>query len=299
MFGLLTWVPGAYKILAKPTGGSSTALYCYAIWMRHLIKLYENGAVNLPKNVLEVGPGDSKGVGFAALISGSNDYVAVDAYDYTNIKTEVKIFDELVQLFREKAAIPNDDVFPRMRPKLLSYDFPHELFTDSYLRQVLNDKRIEDLRRKIINGHFANVHSDRLKTLGGKRFDFVLCQASLQYVEDIETFIAEIFCLSRKNAWISAVIDYSAHQTSSCWDEHWTMPKLLWFALKGRQPYFLSRNYHEIYEKCFQNKYGLLCVNQRLTSKNTIKRCQLAKEFESMSDMDLQTKGAFFLVKRR
>lgn len=65
--GLLTYVPGAYKIFShKNTGGSDSARYCYYVWLRHLVMLYENRLSTDPKIIAELGPGDSLGLGLCA-----------------------------------------------------------------------------------------------------------------------------------------------------------------------------------------------------------------------------------------
>jgi hypothetical protein len=41
---------------------------------------------------LEIGPGDSIGVGLAALLSGCKNYIALDAIKYTNIDLNMSVF---------------------------------------------------------------------------------------------------------------------------------------------------------------------------------------------------------------
>src|SRR5689334_3926898 len=53
------------------TGGSSSARYCYSVWLRHLSMAARLGLNTDPKDVAELGPGHSIGVGLAALLSGA------------------------------------------------------------------------------------------------------------------------------------------------------------------------------------------------------------------------------------
>jgi hypothetical protein len=58
--GLLTFIPGVRHILpAQKTGGTTTALYCYGLWMKHLTMLRQSGMTAIPETVAELGPGDS------------------------------------------------------------------------------------------------------------------------------------------------------------------------------------------------------------------------------------------------
>ena len=67
--GISTYFPIVEKRIIKSTRGTNSARYCYAIWMRHLLKLQENGLTSIPKIIAELGPGDTLGIGLAAMIS--------------------------------------------------------------------------------------------------------------------------------------------------------------------------------------------------------------------------------------
>ena len=58
--------------------------------------------------VAELGPGDSLGIGFSALISGADKYFAFDVVEHANASRNFEIFDELVSLFKNKEDIPDD-----------------------------------------------------------------------------------------------------------------------------------------------------------------------------------------------
>src|SRR5205823_13172626 len=106
--GLATLIPGMKNFVAQRTGGTDSARYCYAVWLRHLLMAYENGLSVQPKIVAEIGPGDSLGIGLSALISGTEKYYAFDIFKYANYERNVRIFDELVELFEKKEDIPNE-----------------------------------------------------------------------------------------------------------------------------------------------------------------------------------------------
>ena len=54
--------------------------------MTHLNRLNTNGFAGVPKTVAELGPGDSIGVGLAALLSGAKSYVALDIHNYYDVQ---------------------------------------------------------------------------------------------------------------------------------------------------------------------------------------------------------------------
>ena len=61
---------------------------------------------SIPNSVAELGPGDSLGIGLAALLCGANNYYGLDAVPYCNDERNLKVFEELVGLFTQREHIP-------------------------------------------------------------------------------------------------------------------------------------------------------------------------------------------------
>jgi len=112
-----------------------------------------NGLNSYPQVVAELGPGDSLGIGLAAILSGTERYYAFDVVEHANIDRNLKIFDELVSLFKSRADIPGNDEFPRVKPFLETYKFPKYILTDNRLNQALVESRISKIRNAIKNPH--------------------------------------------------------------------------------------------------------------------------------------------------
>src|SRR3954463_68628 len=146
LFGLATVVPGVYAALSRPTGGTDSPRYCYTVWLRHLVTATANGLDSHPRVVAEMGPGDSLGVGLAALISGAEAYYAVDVVQRANVDMCLRVFDGLVELFERRASLPDATESPRVRPGLGSYEFPHDLFAGDALARALDPDRVRRLR---------------------------------------------------------------------------------------------------------------------------------------------------------
>src|SRR5262245_29431558 len=83
--GLATYVPGAWRAFhRRGTGGTDRASYCYGLWVKHMTLLHAHGYhEGVPRRVAEIGPGDSLGVGVAALLTGSSEYHALDVAPYS------------------------------------------------------------------------------------------------------------------------------------------------------------------------------------------------------------------------
>ena len=136
MFNAFTMLPGVAALppirarLASRdcgTGGTNSARYCYSIWLRHLVMAARHGLPTDAKAVTELGPGDSIGVGLAALLCGAECYTALDVVRHANVEGNLRVFDELVARFSRREDIPGDGELPSAQPRLQSYRFPAEV----------------------------------------------------------------------------------------------------------------------------------------------------------------------------
>ena len=80
--------------------------------------------------VVELGPGDSLGTGLAALLSGAYRYIAVDVVRHANSQQNMKVFEELVSLFANRAPIPSNKEFPEVKPHIDDLRFPASILDD-------------------------------------------------------------------------------------------------------------------------------------------------------------------------
>jgi hypothetical protein len=100
----LTYVPtlNAWRQHHATSGDANSSRYCYSVWLRHLTTLYRYGFKITGARIGELGPGDSIGIGLAALLSGATGYVGLDIVPFS-AKADLKsIFEELVQLYSRK-----------------------------------------------------------------------------------------------------------------------------------------------------------------------------------------------------
>ena len=303
IFGLGTFLPGVFGLLARPTGGTDSARYCYSVWLRHLVMLHEQG-MEFPSHVAELGPGDSLGIGLAALISGASSFVGLDVHRYAERDRNKVMFDELVELFTRREAIPMDGRNARIRPALDSYNFPHHILDDERLGRALEPKRISELRRALdsdlVDGPVRYVvpWSDGNQVKVGS-LDMIIAQASLEYVEDLRGTYAAMAKWLRPSGFAALTIDYSAHHLSARWNEHWTYTDFLWLCLKGSQPHFLNRKTHSDHRGLIEKSgFEVLCADRKRRD-SAITRDELAPSFKDMDSADFNTAGGYFIVRKK
>jgi len=299
IYGITSFVPGVNRYYAKGTGGTGFARYCYSVWLRHLVMLKKNGLNPYPKVVAELGPGDSLGIGLAALISGCGKYFAFDVVEHLNTERNLKIFDELVTLFRNRAAIPGDDALPKTKPSLDGYDFPADILDENRLQHALEKSRIETIRDSIVHmqrndsliQYEVSMHGASILKEGS--VDMIYSQAVLEYVDDLRNTYKSMRKWLKSTGCISHQIDFKCHGTADEWNGHWAYSDFMWKMIRGKRPYFLNREPHSTHISILKEEgYKVVC-DKKVKSKSNLTQDDLALRFESISDDDLTTSGAF------
>lgn len=258
-----------------------------------------NGLNPYPKIVAELGPGDSLGVGLAALISGCDKYFAFDIVKYANTERNIKIFDELVTLFKNKAAIPGNDEFPKVKPYLKGYDFPTDIFDENRLQHALEKSRIEKIRDAISHPQRNDpliqykVPWYNANILENESVDIIYSQAVLEHVDDLQNIYKSMRLWLKSTGYISHQIDFECHGIADEWNGHLKYSDFIWKLLRGKRPYLLNREPHSTHIAILKKEgYRIVC-DKKIKSESSLNRNDLASRFKSISDDDLTTSGAF------
>jgi hypothetical protein len=287
------------------TGGTDSARYCYSVWLRHLVVLFKNGMTEVPNVIAELGPGDSIGIGTAALLSGSNQYNAFDVVEYSSKEMNIKIFNNLVDLFRRRENIPDDSEFPGVKPKLDSYIFPEYILTNDIIEALLSKDRLDAIMMAVTNyGNHGPVSIQycvpwyNYHNISDKSVDLIYSQAALEHVDDLLATYKSMYKWLTPKGFMSHQIDFRCHGTAKHWNGHWAYSDFLWALIKGRRPYLLNREPYSTHVM-LQAKVGfkVLC-SIRVNSDNGnpgINRADLSKRFMCMSDDDLSTSTAHII----
>ena len=292
-------------ILMPPvgTGGTVSARYCYSVFMRHRVIAAEYGMLQSPTTVVELGPGDSLGIGLMAILTGSQQYVAVDAVRHANTATNLAVFDELVTLLNNRTSIPFDGECAAIRPELLEYGFPHALFDQGCLSSALSPQRLSRVRQALINPsrdgliqYYAPL--GEMSGISAESIDWIFSQAVLEHVDEVAKTYRQCFRCLKPGGFMTHQIDYQCHETAKDWNGHWRYPNWLWALMRGRRPWFVNRLPHSAQRK-LQEDAGFSTLAEILRKgAHGIKRSQLATPFRGLSDQDLVTAGAM-LVSRK
>jgi SAM-dependent methyltransferase len=301
-YGLLSFVPGMPETLYKGTGGTISAEYCYCIWLRHLVLARNAGMEQFPDIVGELGPGDSIGVGLAALLSGAKRYIALDAMAHADIAINLQVLDGLVELFRRETPIPGRVQFPEIAPDLPDHVFPHGLLDRKRLHDALADDRIAWLRALVKGEHrdssvieyrapWECVADDDAGSV-----DFILTNAVMEHVMDLPAAYAAMFRWLRPGGHASHQIDFRSHSLFRAWDGHWACADWLWRLFIGRRPYLLNREPFATHRSLARASGFHECCCVRIEREPVSGR--LAKRFRNMDARDRITSSGYLLLRR-
>lgn len=196
-------------------GGSETASarYCYSVWLRHLVTLHQLG-LPLPDRVVEIGPGQSLGVGHAALLSGVQSYTGLDVTPLRDSDIDARVRDDIGELFGQP--IPHGDDLENVQPRLTDYRFPSKL-----MRPAGHDLR-----------YLAPWESE---TPTGDA-DLVLSQAVMLLVPNIRDTYAQLAHWLKPGGFMSHALNCTSLGLTRDWNGHNQISAIEWRLIQRRHP---------------------------------------------------------------
>jgi len=278
----------------KSTSGTISSRYCYSVWLRHLSMAYESGLKNIPHTIAELGPGDSFGIGLTALLTGASNYYVLDVHKFWNLERNIQIFDELVQLLRNRTPIPDNNEFPRVTPALKDYSFPAHILSDEHLEYTLSEERLQKIRKELTS--LENQENNNIiryfipwnnnENIENGTVDMIFSQAVLQYVNDLDDTYAHMESWLKVGGLMSHSIDFSSHKITKSWNGHWTFSELEWKLIHGNSKIVLNRIPQSMHLQ-LNKKYGFDVINKMDYKKeNHFKNKNFSKQFRNLSPED-------------
>jgi hypothetical protein len=301
--GIASMLPGIRAFTCRASGGTCSARYCYSVWLRHLSRLHENGCPTEFTSVAELGPGDSIGMGLAAVLCGVERYIALDVKAHADRETNLRIFEELVALFRARTPLPDDAEFPLVQPKLARYDFPREILDEHRLAGSLAESRLSAIRAAIA-GKSASIEIAYVapwydpSIVQENSVDFLFSQAVLEHVEDLNAAYGAMQRCVKAGGIMSHSIDFSSHDVTRAWNGHWALGDTAWRLIRGDRPYLINRQPLSCHLHLLQ-QYGFDVVRVESRHEAVSTSFRPAPRFRSMSDADVRTRGAFVVARAR
>jgi SAM-dependent methyltransferase len=299
--GTLTWLPllNTLRQQNASTGGTNSARYCYSVWLRHLVSLTHVFNIKGAR-IAELGPGDSIGVGLAALLSGAESYVALDRVPFSAKSNLELMLENLIEMYCRKEAIPDNIEFPNLRPQLTTYDFPDHAVDWSGFGCRAERIRAE-LKKDLKDGRVVRYRAPwtSFEDIEEYSLDLFFSQAVLEYCAPLEPAYEAMSRWLKPGGYASHRISFAATYLSPFWNGHWAYTDWEWYLARGRREYFLNREPLSVH-LAYSNKFGFETILLKADSHHMgLPVHTLASRFRSLDPEDLRTSGAYIIFRKR
>jgi hypothetical protein len=291
--GALTFVPGADYFLPKAIASTNPpASYFYGVWLKHLAILNANGIRDFPQTVAELGPGDTLGLGLAAVLSGAKNYYGLDVVAHTDRAANAKILNELIEMFARRAPRPTKG-WPNFDKLLDERLFPSAILTDARLNESLKADRLKNIHAALEKGYSDGltisyrVPWSDANVVATDSVDLVISQAVLEHVMDVRATYRALFQWLKPGAVMSHQIDFRSHELTKKWNGFRAISEPVWKIMMGRRPYLINREPWSVHRQAITDS-GFEIIHADLLIRNDgISRSQLAERWKDISDEDL------------
>jgi SAM-dependent methyltransferase len=270
--------------------------------------VHKNGLNTEFDTVAELGPGDSLGIGLAALLTGSRRYYAFDVVESANLSQNLSILDDLLRLFSRSSAIPHSGIrFSEVKPHLESYDFPNSILTQERLSDAQSPERLQAIREQLSGQPQSETSGLKIRymvpwhdryDLAPESVDLVYSQAVLEHVDRLEDSYQAMSRWLKPGGLMSHQIDFRSHGTAKHWNGHWAYPDAIWKLIRGKRPYLISRQPLSAHLDAMRGAGFEIIAVQRFARNDGLPREALARRFSELSEKDLETAGAFVQARK-
>jgi hypothetical protein len=307
--GLKSLLPGVGH--SGGTGGAAATRYGYSVWLRHSQMIAAAGLDLSRDVVVELGPGDSLGTGFAALLTTAKRYVALDVVPHAAAAAQLSALDATVALLEARTPIPDASEFPNLYPRLESYDFPSRLKAQLARGNACEPGRIAEIAEAL--QHMDSRSPDAMiryvcpwssGSVARASADLVFSQAALQEIDNRglrgalrETFAAMSDWL-KPGGVMSHQVDLGMYGAEP-WDRHWTYSDPTWSVIRGRRENYVNREPLSTYEALLR-EFGFEAKTLDIVpARETIAVDRLSSRFRSLSDRDRNARAVHIVAVKR
>ncbi|MBW1695572.1 MAG: class I SAM-dependent methyltransferase [Deltaproteobacteria bacterium] len=305
--GLLTFLPGTHRVLpVGRTGGTNSARYCYGVWLKHLTLLWQNNLRSIPDTLAELGPGDSLGVGLAAMLSGVNHYYALDVVRYSNPDKNHRVLDELIELFGSRSKLLPTGGWPDFYRYLGTDLFPSHILTGDLLQASLARERIQHIRNAIKDSgqHTGNITiryivpwSDA-SPIAADMVDVIISQSVMEHVSNIDAAYRCLYSWLKPGGMMSHQIDFKSHGLSKKWNGFRAYSELLWKIIAGKRTYLLNRQPVSVHIALMEKNGFDIVYHLKKSREGGIQRRALSPTWREMPEDDLMCSSTFIIAQK-
>lgn len=272
MKGVLTYLPYYDFFIMKrkrlSKHSNANALFCYSYWLG-LLQLFDDVGINADTSrVCEVGAGGSIGVGICALLTGSKEYYALEIENLYNVKTNLRLFDEIVELLLAETPLSTD--FGQINFPIRSSNFPYSLIKPAYLDTYY----VQYLRQCVAKASFQTgeiVHlihdweNSQINNIG-----FFFSRAVMEHVNKPESVYKSIARFLTFDGIMLHDIELHSHGITNDRFGHMKLEGHIWKLIRGRRKYLLNKYSYARHLTCIENGFTILFDSVGDTIRNKV-----------------------------
>ena len=257
----------------------------------------------VPKSVAEIGPGDSIGIGLAALIAGSDRYSGLDVVPYSLSRHNDRVFRTLVGFFQERKPNPSWG-WPNYDHMLDGRFFPSRILDDDLLARSLDGARLEKIAAAL-----QGRRSDPIRiayhcpwtssaSIEPESVDWIYSHSVMEHVDDIEEAYVSMHRWLKPGGFLSHQIDLRSHELFPEWNGHWGVPRWQWRVIRGRRVYLINRLPYSAHSRLV---HELFDVRLELLREETggIPDDRFRAPFDRLDRRERHTAGYFVVAVKR
>jgi hypothetical protein len=260
----------------------------------------------MPHTVVELGPGESIGTGIAALLSGAERYVGIDASRHASDGVNLEVFHGLVKLFSERAPRPTG-TYPSYDEYLDARLFPSSILTEERLAASLAPERVQRIEHalRVLSSTTPerDIHYQTWAApegIGEGEADLVFSHVVMNQVADLAYVYGRCAAWLRPGGWMSHQIDLTSHEITPEWNGHRRYGEIMWRLVSGRRGHFVNREPAGTHLRLIAEAgFDIVDAIRGFRRHGGISRAEHAKRWRSFSDEELATQTLFVIARRR
>jgi SAM-dependent methyltransferase len=279
------------------------------VWLRHLAVLRNYGVAPPAGTVVELGPGESQGLGIAALFTGARRTVGLDAAPFASPAANRDVFAGLVGLFRDGVRAAGDDEFPNVRPRVPTLPRPVDLTDPATLAAALDADRLAQIDAALATAGDApaspvGYHApwDHASIPAGTA-DLVVSQAVLEYLpfEPGNDVVDEAFAAMRRWLRPGGILSHQIDLTAPFgpeWNAHWALGDVAWRVVRGRRTMQNRAPRSAYLAACARHGFEVLAAIPDVAAAG-VPATRLAPRFAALPAEDYVTRGLHLVARVR
>ena len=261
----------SWRFRHSHTGGTDSPEYCMKMWTQFLRLLVDAGFEPRGTTMVELGPGDTLGLGLSAMLSGVAQYTGLDAVPYAR-------------------------------------DFQPQPFLDALGKVPIT---IEDSRfvRRVTGTAYENLRQDlshrlhyiapwKPRDVAPETADLVLSCGVLHHMEDLGSIYRTTYEWLKPGGYACHWIPFTASSLSPHWNGHWAYSDLEWRIARGGRPFFINRQPMSAHVQAAKDVGFDVLTTEAIPATGGLPLSDLAPRFQQMEKSDLTTRQVRLVLRR-